>query len=93
MRLNSFIPILGIAIALAAAVTGIFYAYPMSSRVQTPVEEIVSQLLPVSEQSDIDAGILNKEIIGDLEAAKLFGTHPVAPDSSNLNRSNPFEGI
>lgn len=57
------------------------------------VDAMVDTMLTSVEKKPIKTGIVNDQIIQDIEGYRSFGSHPVSPNADSLNRPNPFEGI
>ncbi len=78
---------------LILAVIAVGYGVYVTNGSQAEVDSQVADITPVEEKTTVDAQILSKPIVAEIENYRTFGTQPVQADPANLNRVNPFDNL
>lgn len=82
-----------ISIILLLALVAIGYGVFRTNASDAEVEAQVTEITPASEINPVDANILSRPVVKEVEDFRTFGTQPVQVNPATLNRVNPFDTL
>lgn len=80
-------------VILAIVTVAIGYGVFFTNGSQTEVETQLNDITPLSERMAVDAQILSRPAVAEVESFRTFGEQPVQPNAATLNRVNPFDNL